>query len=81
MKLFLRRRSCEAAVSHYVCPLKQRTLYQKIKKIVWSKLKAFADDKLNVNQLAQFVRDTIKNNVGKGENAGCQHFLLFSHCF
>ena len=23
----------------------------------------------------------VKNTVGKGENAGNQHFLLFPHCF
>ena len=25
--------------------------------------------------------DRIENNVGKGENAGNQHFLLFPQCF
>ena len=28
-----------------------------------------------------FVFDGIENNVGKGENAGYQHFLLFQQCF
>ena len=28
-----------------------------------------------------FVFDRIENIVGKGENAGYQHFLLFLHCF
>ena len=37
------------------------------------KLKAFADDKLNVTQNINIVR--------KEENAGCQHFLLFPQCF
>ena len=27
------------------------------------------------------VFDTVENIVGKGENAGYQHFLLFSECF
>ena len=36
----------------------------------FSKLKAFADDKIRVS-----VRE--ENIVGKGENAGYQHFLLF----
>ena len=27
------------------------------------------------------VFDTVKNIVGKGENAGYQHFLLFPRCF
>ena len=25
--------------------------------------------------------DSVENNVGKGENAGYQHFLLFPQCF
>ena len=28
-----------------------------------------------------FVFDRVKNIVGKGENAGFQHFLLFPQCF
>ena len=28
-----------------------------------------------------FVLDRVENIVGKGENAGYQHFLLFSQCF
>ena len=27
------------------------------------------------------VCDRVENIVGKGENAGYQHFLLFSQCF
>ena len=27
------------------------------------------------------VFDWVGNTVGKGENAGYQHFLLFPHCF
>ena len=42
-----------------------------------SKLKAFADDKLNVTPKLKFVLRRVENNVGKGENAACQHFLLF----
>ena len=37
----------------------------------WSKLKALADNKINVTE----------NIVGKGENAGYQHFLLHIKCF
>ena len=36
-------------------------------------LKAFADDKLNV--------DRVENTEGNGENAGYKHFLLFPQCF
>ena len=38
-----------------------------------SKLKGFADDKLNVAEKMKFVE--------KGENAGNQHILLFPQCF
>ena len=47
----------------------------------WSKLKAFADDNINVNEKFQFILGKIENIVGKGENAGYQHFLLFPQCF
>ena len=46
-----------------------------------SKLKAFADDKLNVTQNMKVVFHMIENIVGKEENAGYQHFLLFPQCF
>ena len=42
-----------------------------------TKLKGFADDKKNVTQKLKFVLGRIENIVGKGENAGIQHFLLF----
>ena len=45
------------------------------------KLKAFADDKLNVTQDIRVVFRRIENIVGKEENAGYQHFLLFPQCF
>ena len=35
-----------------------------------SKLKAFADDKINVNQKLKFDLGKVENIVGKGENAG-----------
>ena len=45
-------------------------------------LKGFADDKINVAQMLISLFDKIeKNIVGKGENAGYQHFLLFPQCF
>ena len=46
-----------------------------------SKLKAFADDKIYVTQKLKFVLGQVENIVGKGENAGYQHFLLFPRCF
>ena len=46
-----------------------------------SKLRAFADDKIKVLKKTIFVFDRVENIVGKGENAGYQHFLLFPQCF
>ena len=43
--------------------------------------KAFADDKSNVGKIIISLLDRVENIVGKGENAGYQHFLLFPHCF
>ena len=39
-----------------------------------SKLKALADNKINVTENFKLV-------LGKGENVGYQHFLLFPKCF
>ena len=51
-------------------------------KIVYqSKFKAFADGKIIATQKFKFVSGRVENIVGKGENAGYQHFLLFSQCF
>ena len=47
----------------------------------WSKFKAFADDNIDVTQKLKFVLEMVENIVGKGENAGYQHFLLFPQCF
>ena len=46
-----------------------------------TKLKAFADDKINVVQIMIPVLKRVENIVGKGENAGYQHFHLFPQCF
>ena len=47
----------------------------------WFKLKAFADDKLNIAKMIIFLLCRAENIVGKGEYAGYQHFLLFRQCF
>ena len=47
----------------------------------WSKLKAFAEIKINVTEKLIFVFEKLENIMGKGENAGYQHFLLFPQCF
>ena len=46
-----------------------------------TKLKAFADDNLNVTKMMIFPFDRAENTMGKGENAVNQHFLLFPQCF
>ena len=45
-----------------------------------SNLKAFADNILNVVQMIICVTHSVENIVGKGGNAGYQHFLHFP-CF
>ena len=47
----------------------------------WSKLRVFANDKINVNQKPNFALGRVENIAGKHENAGYQHFLLFPQCF
>ena len=44
-------------------------------------MKAFADDKMNLNEKLKLALGNVENIVGKGENADYQHFLLFSQCF
>ena len=51
------------------------------KSVDQSKMKAFADGKINVPKKLKFVLRRVENIVGKGENAGYQHFLLFPQCF
>ena len=38
------------------------------------------DDRLNIGEMRICVFDRIVNTLEKRENAGKQHFLLFSHC-
>ena len=47
-----------------------------------TKLKTFAEDKFSIAKMIIPVFDRVlKNTVGKGENAGYQHFILFLLCF
>ena len=55
--------------------------WQKDKCLNWFKLKAFADNKLNLAEQLKFVLGRVENIVEKGENADDQHFLLFPQCF
>ena len=45
-----------------------------------SNLEVFADDKINVIEKLKFIVDRVEN-MGKGENAGYQHLLLFLQHF
>ena len=56
-----------------------KTLTTKV--LALSKFKVFADDNLKVAQMVQIQSDRVENIVGKGENAGFQHFLLNLQCF
>ena len=47
----------------------------------YTKFKAFADDIENVAKIMISLLDRIGNIVGKEENAGNQHFLLFPKCY
>ena len=44
-------------------------------------LKAFLDDRWNVAKMINCLFDRVENTLGKGENAGDKHFLLFPQCF
>ena len=65
------------------CSLKENFInslpHEKI--LHWSKLKAFAEHKMYFHEKVKFVSGRVENIVGKGENAGYQHFLLFPQCF
>ena len=54
-----------------------KMLFPNDKSLDLTKLIAFADDKINSAQRMRFVFHRVGNIVGKGENAGNQHFLLF----
>ena len=47
----------------------------------WSKLKAFAEDKIKASQNMKFVLRSVENIEGKEESAGDQHFLLLHNVF
>ena len=46
-----------------------------------SKLKVFADDMIRIIKMTISLFGRVENTVGKGENAGYQHFLLFPQSF
>ena len=46
-----------------------------------SEFRSFGHDKLNFAKMISSACDRVEHIVGKGENAGHQHFLLFQQCF
>ena len=46
-----------------------------------SKLKTFADNKIDVVEMMISLLDRVENTVGKEEKAGYQHFPIFPQCF
>ena len=44
-------------------------------------MKAFADNKSVVAKMLIALFHRVENIVGKGENTGNEHFLLFPQCF
>ena len=64
-----------ALMTEFVLDRVENTLYQTTNFWTGPKLKAFADDNKNVTRKENFY------GMGKGENVGYQHFLLFPHCF
>ena len=46
-----------------------------------SKLKEFADDNFIFDEIGRKLSKRVKNNVGKGEIAHYEQFLLFPLCF
>ena len=48
--------------------------------LAMTKLKAFAEEKLNVAKMMISIFDRSENIVGKGENAGYRRFLLYPQC-
>ena len=46
-----------------------------------SKLTEFAGYRMNDAKMMIYVFDRVGNIMGKGENAGYQHYLFFQQCF
>ena len=46
-----------------------------------TKLEAFADNEINLNEKLKHDFGRVEKIVGKGENTGYQYFLLFQQCF
>ena len=76
MKSCLQKLCLSGSVKHtlFNCLPNDKFLY-------WSRLKELADGKINANELLTLPLGRVENFMGKGENAGYRHFLLFLQCF
>ena len=54
------------------------SIWMSLKFVVWERVKVFADDKLIAPQVMIIFFDFEEKTVGKEENDGEQHFLLFT---
>ena len=64
-------------VTYYQYPTLQINPFPNDNLFYWSKSKAFANYKINVTEKRKFSLEWVENIVGKGDNAGYQHFLFF----
>ena len=76
MKRFFPSATC---LPFFFCNLKSFNSLPNNKILDESKFKA--EDKLILTQKFKFALGRVENIVGKAENAGYQHFLLFPQCF
>ena len=51
------------------------------KSIHFFKSKCLKTTKLDMSYMERFISKRVENDVGKAENAGNQHILLFLQCF
>ena len=65
----------------YVRALSTLNPFPKRQILDFSKLKEFADDNFKFNENGRKFSNRVENNVGKGEIARYEQFLLFPHCF
>ena len=59
--------------------IKYVQLFTNDKLLDWSNIKAFADEKNNLDSVNELCVGKGRNIVGIGGNAGYRHFSLFSH--
>ena len=66
------------SIMHYLMQLQVNSLPNN-KILDWSKLKAFADDKIMVTEKLKFDSGMVQNIAGKGEYAVSKMLLIQSH--